>query len=292
MENANETKISPRIVLVGSAMVALAALAIIMKSFGQQSVLFLVYALMVSFALIHGSMRYGVLRMSLFTVLILVISWSYETLSIKTGFPFGHYHYSEHFYGPWVGVVPFMIMPAYFAMGYMSWTIGHILLDKWDTAIEGWDLILLPAVASFIMVMWDMCFDPVASTIQGHYIWHEGGSYFGVPFSNYLGWYLCVFTFYFVFSLIIHQTGSQTNTIIKNRAFWILPVFMYLTRCIEYVINVFTVETTEIMAKDGHVWWSGDITNSMLLVALYTMIFTGFYSITRILRSRDLKCRS
>ena len=289
MRDALELNISPRTALIGSLFVAMAAIAIIMKSFGQQSVLFLVYALMVSFALIHGSMRYGVMRMAIFTVLILVISWSYETMSIMTGFPFGHYHYSENFYGPWVGVVPFMIMPAYFAMGYMSWTIGHILLDKRNSAINGWDIIVLPAVASFVMVMWDMCFDPHASTIHGHYVWHEGGTYFGVPFSNYLGWYLCVFTFYFIFSLIINRTSNTKDVTVRNKAFWILPVLLYLTRCIEYVINVFTVESVQITANDGHTWWTGDITNSMLLVALYTMIFVGSYAILRILRSPDLR---
>jgi len=33
----------------------------------------------------------------------------------------------------------------------------------------------------------DLGFDPSASTIHHNWIWEQGGGYFGVPFTNYLG---------------------------------------------------------------------------------------------------------
>jgi uncharacterized membrane protein len=42
------------------------------------------------------------------------------------------------------------------------------------------------------MVSWDLTIDPMMSTINGNWVWHDGGSYFGVPVSNFLGWYLTV----------------------------------------------------------------------------------------------------
>jgi uncharacterized membrane protein len=53
-----------------------------------------------------------------------------------------------------------------------------------------------PAIASFIMVSWDLTIDPMMSTITGNWVWHNGGSYFGVPVSNFLGWYLTVYVFF------------------------------------------------------------------------------------------------
>ena len=58
-----------------------------------------------------------------------------------------------------------------------------------------------PAIASFIMVSWDLTIEPMMSTITGSWIWHYGGSYFGVPVSNFLGWYLTVYAFFQSFAL-------------------------------------------------------------------------------------------
>ena len=46
-------------------------------------------------------------------------------------------------------------MPAYFSMGYIAWTLGHVLLDRFDDRLTGAEVVLVPALASFVMVMWD-----------------------------------------------------------------------------------------------------------------------------------------
>jgi hypothetical protein len=48
-------------------------------------------------------------------------------LDILTGFPFGHYVYTDKL-GPKLWLVPLLIMPAYFSMGYIAWTLGHVRL--------------------------------------------------------------------------------------------------------------------------------------------------------------------
>jgi putative membrane protein len=57
--------------------------------------------------------------------------------------------------------------------------------------------------ASFIMVMWDVCMDPYMATILKNWIWIRGGSFYGVPFKNFLGRYLCVYTFYQIFAIYL-----------------------------------------------------------------------------------------
>ena len=47
------------------------------------------------FSFYHGVKRYGASAIVVFVAMILVISWGYETPSILTGFPFGHYYYSD-----------------------------------------------------------------------------------------------------------------------------------------------------------------------------------------------------
>jgi len=235
------------------------------------------------FAFWHGTIRYGWKKMLFFFVVIFIVSWTYETVSILTGFPFGHYNYSTG-WSPMLGLVPVMIMPAYFAMGYLSWTIGSILLDKRDSSVSGCEIILLPVISSFVMVMWDICMDPINSTIDGLWIWHNGGVYLGVPFVNFLGWFLCVFTFYMIFVFFLKYTdkGESPGTPISLKAFWILPVLLYASRTIEFFGDFALGSNYEVTAGNGHVYWTGDIYGTLALMTIFTMIFVAFYAIARV----------
>ena len=62
-----------------------------------------------------------------FVAVCLVVSNILENTSILTGFPFGHYHYTDAL-GPKLLLVPLLIGPAYFANGYFAWVIGNVLV--------------------------------------------------------------------------------------------------------------------------------------------------------------------
>jgi len=144
---------------------------------------FISVAILMGFAIVHGIRRYGWRHFVIFSIVAFVISWSYETLSILTGFPFGHYVYTDKL-GPKLWLVPLLIMPAYFSMGYIAWTLAHVLLDRFDDRLVGAEVFLVPALASFVMVMWDLCIDPASSTISGAWIWRDGGGYFACAWST------------------------------------------------------------------------------------------------------------
>jgi Carotenoid biosynthesis protein len=83
--------------------------------------------LMVSFALLHASLRYGWKGALAFAAICLVVSNIFENMGVATGFPFGHYHYTDAL-GPKLGYVPLMIGPAYLGVGYMAWVMATILI--------------------------------------------------------------------------------------------------------------------------------------------------------------------
>lgn len=161
----------------------------------------------VLFATIHGTIRYGKKNMLMFFLISFVVGWSYENLSIVTGFPFGDYHYTD-FLGFKLLYVPLAIMPAYFGTAYLSWTIAQVLLDEFKKKLFGGSMFFIPFIASFIMVMWDVVFDTNASTINHAWNWENGGGFFGVPVSNFMGWFLCVFTIYLIFAFYLKKMGS------------------------------------------------------------------------------------
>lgn len=162
-----------------------------------------VVGLMALFVVLHGTRQVGWKPLVVLFLLTFAVSWSYEATSIATGFPFGRYHYSSAL-GPKLGTVPLLIMPAYYVVAYISWRLGLILLDRFGDrrrdALATW---VLPAIAAMIMVMWDLSMDPARSTRAGIWVWEDGGSYFGVPFSNFMGWLLCVWTIFQLYALYL-----------------------------------------------------------------------------------------
>ena len=246
---------------------------------------FLSVAILMGFAIVHGVRRYGWRHFIIFFFFTFVISWSYETSSILSGFPFGHYYYTGQL-GPKLWLVPLLIMPAYFSMGYLAWTLAHILLDRFDDRLGGADVVLVPTFASFVMVMWDLCIDPAQSTIGGAWIWRDGGGYFGVPFVNFLGWYLCVFTIYLVFVLYLKRSAEWTRaTNLSERSAWTLPALMYGAVMLGILIEPLTARSVPVASHDDHVWWTGDIYTGLALVSLFTMLFVTVLSLVRVRRS-------
>jgi uncharacterized membrane protein len=249
---------------------------------------FISVAILMGFAIVHGMPRYGGMHFGVFFILTVVISWSYETSSILTGFPFGHYVYTDKL-GPKLWLVPLLIMPAYFSMGYIAWTLAHVLLDRFDDRLAGGEMVLVPALASFVMVMWDLCIDPASSTISGAWIWRDGGGYFGVPFVNFLGWYLCVVTIYLVFALYLRRSAEWTRaTNLGDRSTWTLPALMYAAVMLPRLIEPIAGDSVQVTSNDGHVWWTGDIHTASALVALFTMLFVTVLALVRVSRSPAL----
>lgn len=249
---------------------------------------FLSVAILMGFAIVHGVRRYGWRHFIIFFFFTFVISWGYETSSILSGFPFGHYYYTGQL-GPKLWLVPLLIMPAYFSMGYLAWTVAHILLDRFDDRLAGADVVLIPTFASFVMVMWDLCMDPARSTIGGAWIWRDGGGYFGVPLVNFLGWYLCVLTIYLAFALYLKRSAEWTRaTNLSERSAWTLPALMYGAVMLGILIEPLTASSVRVASHDGHVWWTGDIYTGLALVSLFTMLFVTVLALVRVRRSPSL----
>jgi uncharacterized membrane protein len=238
------------------------------------------------FLFVHGARAYGVRTALVFAALVLVVSNFFENLSIATGFPFGHYHYSG-FAGPMLFSVPLLIGPAYLGMGYLSWTLARLLLGRTRGALAGASVIAVPIMASFLMVAWDLTFDPVASTINGFWIWEQGGSYFGVPVSNFLGWFLTVFIFFTLFAVYIaRRTHAAAESERLTGQYWLQAVALYAAAAIPALLGPLAhsgVGAVTDMA--GTVWRLEDLYLGVALVAIFTMVP---FALLAALRALDL----
>lgn len=224
--------------------------------------------LLVAFALVHGVSNYGWRTIVRFIVICLVVSNIAENLSIVTGFPFGHYHYTDVL-GPKLFLVPITIGGAYFGAGYLSWTVSLVLLGRTTRTIDTFARWALPLVASFVMTSWDFMLDPGASTVNHYWIWEQGGGFFGVPFQNYLGWLLTVFVFFAIFAGYVATRPAPPPS---PRAFWVPAICMYALLGVRYVLTYFATPTSpQFTDAVGHAWMRADIYETAALAAIFTV---------------------
>jgi putative membrane protein len=230
----------------------------------------------VGFALLHGARRYGWRAVGVFVAAGLVISNILENLSIGTGFPFGHYHYTG---GGKIFQVPWFIGPAYLATGYLAWIVATVLLgdvrrdSPWLTTIG------TPVVGAFAMTAWDLAFDPATSTIRQTWIWENGGGFFGVPLVNFLGWTFTVYLFMQVFALYLRRRGPLAAGTTGSDLQAVLP---YAATTISFFTKFFTGEDTTVTDAAGKTWHTGDIYETSVLLTVYGMFFLALLALLRV----------
>jgi len=227
--------------------------------------------LLFPFTLIHGMKRYPWKGIAIFVIITLIVSGIMENLSILTGFPFGHYYYTDAL-GPKVTLVPLLIFPSYIAFGYLAWVLSTLIV---------------PLVASFMMVAWDLSLDPIASTINQTWIWTRGGGYFGVPISNFLGWSLTVYVFFQLFALYLGKRGSADPSPAIPITHYLQIILVYMWTGVGFVLNYpFRPTNTQITDAVGHMWQTSDIYETTAISAIYTMIFISTLALAILLRDR------
>src|SRR5579859_872711 len=239
----------------------------------------------VAFALIHGALRYRWSGMLAFIVICLVVSNILENTSILTGFPFGHYHYTDAL-GPKLFLVPLVIGPAYFSTGYLAWALSTVLIGDVRRASSAFMTFAAPFMASFLMVMWDLCFDPSASTIGHRWIWEQGGGYFGVPLTNYLGWFFTVYVFFQLFALFLRlRPAGHEETQTLPRSSYAQAVVMYAVIGLTFVLD-YLVGNSNTLVTDavGVVWHTGSIAESEATISIYTMLFVAALATVKLLQ--------
>jgi uncharacterized membrane protein len=231
------------------------------------------------FALLHGAMVYGWGDALTFAALCVAVGNAFENLSTRTGFPFGHYHFTERM-GPKILQVPILLGLAYVGMGYLSWTVARSMLGG-RGGLAGWRVATLPLLASVVMTAWDVAMDPVWSTVGHLWIWERGGVYFGVPLSNFLGWLLTNYLIYELFALALRRgrgangsAGGIKNGTTENltEGYWRLPLIFYgVTAAGNLLLGIPTPRHPVVSDTAGTAWRVSEITAACAVASIVLM---------------------
>lgn len=219
--------------------------------------------------LVAAVLHLGWRKILWFTAAGYLISFASEFSSINTGIPYGWYYYIDATKGKelWIAGVPFFDSLSYVFLAYCSYATALLVVSP----VKAWrrDFVTLETrkirrsfavllLASLFQVFLDIIIDPVA--LQGHrwflgqiYGYREAGVHFGVPLSNYLGWWVTSICLVLALQLIDAKVGNgaERPTGIRNLPFRALlgPV-LYLS-VIVFNLSVTLLIGERLMATTG-----------------------------------------
>ena len=220
------------------------------------------------FALIHGARVYGSRGILVFAGLCLGVGAIFESLSLRIGFPFGHYEFTE-LMGPKVFDLPVLLALAYLGMGYLSWVLGLLILRYQNAPLSGAKLVVLPVVASLVMTAWDFSMEPVWADIDRAWVWRDGGPFYGVPISNFFGWFLTVYVFYQLFAFYLRDQPVFS----PDKADWRLAILAYGLSAVGNLLVTVPPSPSAVFADaSGKSWPISDILWACRLISIFLML--------------------
>ena len=120
------------------------------------------------------------------------------------------------------------------------------------------------------MLAWDIAMDPDWSTVDHIWVWHSGGAYFGVPLSNFGGWFLTASLYYLAFALYCKMRPISSQPTLQ--VFWGLPILLYATCALGNLLLLRQPMAPPIVFDAaGKQWHTGDILVSCILISLLVM---------------------
>jgi carotene biosynthesis associated membrane protein len=104
-----------------------------------------------------------------------------ELIGTTTGFPFGSYEYTFWLGDKFLGHVPWLIPPSWFALGLVSYDLGARVARSAAARV---------ALGALILTAWDVSLDPAMSKAFPFWTYPDGGQFYGMPLTNWAGWLL------------------------------------------------------------------------------------------------------
>lgn len=211
------------------------------------------------------TLRLGLKRALLFGVAGYLIAWAAEYSSIHCGIPFGRYYYLCQTKGRelWVLGVPFMDSMSFVFLSYASYSMALSAMGRgggFHPVKNGrvWLPLKKGLLGALFCVYLDIIIDPLA--LRGNrwflgqiYEYPEKGVYFGIPISNFIGWFIVGFVLICALQLIdrLLTARNASDLVGPARAWSCLPgPALYLS------IVVFNLSVT-LGIGEYNLFWAG-----------------------------------
>jgi uncharacterized membrane protein len=211
-----------------------------------------VYILLGTFAaVLHSAPRFGWGKALTLLVASSGVALLSELGGTNVGLPFGHYHYTEMLGYRILGDVPYPIPISWYYMLYCCLAFCAALMQGGDSSATKWRWAL---VAGAFLTAWDVPMEVQMTNVQpAHWVWDldkfpawvpqwlGGPIFYGMPLSNWIGWYITGVLVSRLMLAIVPPSRWQATTV--GVAF---PLVLYATNGIMPIATV---------ARHGY-WWA------------------------------------
>lgn len=183
-----------------------------------------------------GGLQLGIRRITVFTILAYLIALASEYSSTRNGIPYGHYIYTGETHGKelYVSNVPFMDSLSYSFLAYFSYSLALLMVSPrvphppfgkggfrgiWSFGLidPPWHSKGVLFLSAILIMLQDVVVDPVA--LRGSqwflgqiFYYPDGGIYFGVPLSNFMGWFVVGLAIIYCFQRLDRMLSWATHT--------------------------------------------------------------------------------
>lgn len=111
---------------------------------------------------------------------VALLGFAVEVIGVRTGVPFGRYAYTE------------VLQPQLFGVPLVMGVAWMALTAAASDAVLRLRLSPTPAAAcaALLTTATDLVIDPLAANQLGYWTWSHAGAYYGIPFGNFVGWFV------------------------------------------------------------------------------------------------------
>jgi uncharacterized membrane protein len=120
------------------------------------------------------------------------------------------------------------------------------------------------------MLAWDVTMEPTWATLDRAWVWQSGGPYFGVPISNFFGWFLTVYLIYQLFAIYLKEAPLPTST--PSKRFWRAAILFYgLCAAGNLLLALPPGASLIVTDPSGTQWAAADIIHLCVLTSILVM---------------------
>ena len=165
---------------------------------------------------IIGAIKWLGFKLGLLLFLLLgVFSYLIETLGLLTSFPYGEFSYNEN-----VGILVSNFIPISLPFAWVPLLLGAYVFAQTLKS----NFLKMYIASIFYIIVIDLILDPGAVYL-GFWSYSEKGLWYGVPLTNYFGWFLSgSIGFLMIWSIAKHKKNNPPSYIavsyILSLVFW------------------------------------------------------------------------
>jgi len=183
-----------------------------------------------------------------------------EYTGIHWGIPFGvRFRYHADLQPRLLGCVPLFIPLAWLVLAYSP----IVLLRQWRPAhsrsMRRW--LLKSVSAAAMLCIADFSLDPLAVAVQA-WTWEQPGAYFGIPASNYWGWFVVGLTIYGLFFMFERPAAPCSPAVLLRHDRYFVAVAVFLTFAGHFALvrhvpgGAWVIPVTAVTSAPGLIFWA------------------------------------